>query len=208
MEKKTVVTATASGTGIIGSILAAIISVEGIYSNDPYDPGQETKYGVTLRVARDYGYKGEMKDFTLEDAYFLYNKLYVQEPNFNLLVELDPAITHKLVDAGVNVGTKRVSTWFQKALNAYSNNGTSYPMISEDGVIGNNTLNAFKRLRTIRGNQQACELIIKALDSYQGSYYLSLKNHGRFMAGWLGKRVQNVPLDQCKEYNLHITPRD
>lgn len=35
---------------------------EGGYSNHPSDPGGETMYGITKRVARKHGYAGNMKD--------------------------------------------------------------------------------------------------------------------------------------------------
>lgn len=33
--------------GLISAIIASVILVEGTYSNDPSDPGGETKYGIT-----------------------------------------------------------------------------------------------------------------------------------------------------------------
>ena len=192
-----------AGTGIIGAILSAVIYVEGGYVNDPLDPGGETKYGITVGTARAYGYKGEMKDLTLEQANEIYTNLYVYKPHFDLLVQENPAIAHKLIDAGVNIGPQKISVWFQEILNKLSRDGKDYPKIKEDGVIGNQTLNAYRGLVNTRGKEKACELVLKSLDSYMGYYYLHLR-YPQYTVGWLDKRVQNIPLEQCKEYNLTV----
>ena len=128
--------AAVAGTGILGAIISAVIFIEGGYVNDPLDPGGETKYGITIGTARAYGYKGEMKDLTLEQANEIYTNLYVYKPHFDLLVQENPAIAHKLIDAGINIGTQRLSIWFQETLNKLSRDGKDYPKIKEDGVIG------------------------------------------------------------------------
>jgi lysozyme family protein len=38
--------------------------IEAGYCNDPADPGGETCFGITKRVARANGYMGEMKDMS------------------------------------------------------------------------------------------------------------------------------------------------
>ncbi len=42
-----------------------IILHEGGYADDPADSGGKTMYGITEAVARNSGYRGEMKDFIL-----------------------------------------------------------------------------------------------------------------------------------------------
>ena len=197
MNKKIV-----SSTSLIGAILASVIFVEGGYTNDPYDAGGETKYGITERVAREYGYTGSMQDLSLETANEIYSTLYVIQPNFDKFVEINPAIAHKLIDAGVNVGTARVSIWLQRSLNTFSRKGADYPLIKEDGIIGKNTINAYKALEQKRGKERACTLVLKALDGYQTNYYTSLEQYSRYIVGWIDKRVENIPLDQCREYTL------
>lgn len=197
MNKKLV-----TSTGLIGAILASIIFVEGGYTDDPYDPGGETKYGITERVAREYGYTGEMEDLTMDQANEIYSTLYVIQPNFVEFIDISPAIAHKLIDAGINVGTVRVSLWLQHLLNMFSRNGYDYPKIKEDGIIGTQTIDAYRALEDKRGKEKACQLILKGLDGYQAHYYISLEKYARYIVGWVDKRVENIPLDQCKEYNL------
>ena len=193
-----------SSAALIGGILASIIYIEGDYSNDPNDPGGETKYGITLRVAREYGYEGEMKDLTQEKANEIYTDLYIKEPHFDKVLDTNPAVGHKLIDAGVNIGTMRITRWFQELLNKYSQDGKSYPVINVDGVIGQQTITAYQNLEKIRGKVKACELILKGLDGYQATWYLNLNKYAKYTVGWIDNRVGNVPLSQCTNYNLSI----
>lgn len=193
----------AGSSGVTGAILAAIIAVEGGYVNNPLDPGGETNYGISEPVARQYGYKGPMSQLPLQTAKEIYLKKYIEEPKFLGIVQASPALGHKIVDAGVNVGTKRASVWLQKALNAYSQGGQLYPYLKEDGSVGKLTMAAYEALNKKRGTAQACKLLIKAIDSYQGSYYLSLGRLNMFTAGWMNNRVQNIPLSQCDNYRYN-----
>lgn len=198
-------TLTKTSVGIIGAILSAVILVEGGFTNDPYDPGGKTKYGITEKTAKDFGYTKRIEDLTQKEAIQIYESLYVKYPHFDYIVELNPALGHKVIDAGINVGTTRVSIWFQKSLNALSQYGKQYPLIEEDGRIGNKTLSAYQSLVKLRGKTKACQLMIKCLDGYQTYYYLSLSQHSRYLTGWLDKRIGNIPLSQCENYDLTLS---
>lgn len=186
--------------GIIAFILATILSFEGGYVNDPRDPGGETKYGITLEVAREYGYQGKLIDLSLKQAQQIYTDEYINKPKFNLILEITPAVAHKLIDAGVNTGIYRSSLWFQKALNALSRNGKDYPKVDEDGKIGESTINSYKKFLEKRGTIKGCEMIIKLIDAQQGTYYMSLKRLSDFTVGWVDNRIGNVALSQCEKY--------
>lgn len=193
---------TGIGAGIAGAaalIIAAVLNVEGGYVNDPKDPGGETNHGITKAVARDHGYTGDMKALTKSMAEDIYYQDYIVKPGFTKMVEIQPAVAHKLVDAGVNTGTVRPSRWFQQSLNDLSRNGVDYPQISVDGKVGSATISAYQSLEQRRGKIKACELTIKMLDGYQSTYYTSL-NMPTFTVGWIDNRIGNVPLSWCKEY--------
>lgn len=193
---------TGIGAGIAGAaalIIAAVLNVEGGYVNDPKDPGGETNHGITKAVARDHGYTGDMKALTKSMAEDIYYQDYIVKPGFTKMVEIQPAVAHKLVDAGVNTGTVRPSRWFQQSLNDLSRNGVDYPQISVDGKVGSATISAYQSLEQKRGKIKACELTIKMLDGYQSTYYTSL-NMPTFTVGWIDNRIGNVPLSWCKEY--------
>lgn len=193
---------TGIGAGIAGTaalIIAAVLNVEGGYVNNPKDPGGETNHGITKDVARDHGYTGDMKALTKSMAEEIYYQDYIVKPGFTKMVEIQPAVAHKLVDAGVNTGTVRPSRWFQQSLNDLSRNGVDYPQISVDGKVGSATISAYQSLEQKRGKIKACELTIKMLDGYQSTYYTSL-NMPTFTVGWIDNRIGNVPLSWCKEY--------
>lgn len=187
-------------TGIFGVIVSAIVAFEGYYSNDLDDPGGETKYGITLKTARNYGYQGELIDLPLSLAQQIYVDEYIIKPKFDTVIEITPALGHKLVDAGVNCGIVRSSLWFQKALNALSRDGSDYPKIAEDGIIGINTLKSYKMLLEKRGTVKGCQLIMKLVDGQQSTYYMSLDHLNKYTNGWIDNRIQNIPLSYCENY--------
>ena len=194
----------ATSTGIVGAIIASIIFVEGGYTDDSFDPGGKTKFGITEKVAREYGYTGSMEDLTKDTATDIYSTLYVYQPNFDKFIEINPAIAHKLINSGVNVGTVRVTYWLQSSLNLYSRAGRDYKKITEDGVLGDDTIRAYKDLERIRGKETACSLVLKALDANQLAHYASLTSLSRYIVGWVDKRIGNIPLSQCSSYTLTL----
>lgn len=189
----------AAGVSLAALIIAAVIDVEGGYVNDPADPGGETNHGITVEVARQSGYTGSMKDLPKEFAQKIYFEDYITKPGFFPLVEMQPAVAHKMVDAGVNVGTSRPSRWLQLTLNTLSRGGADYPILVVDGKVGTSTINAYASLAKKRGEVKACELVIKMLDAHQANYYASL-NMPSYQVGWIDNRIGNVPLSKCKDY--------
>lgn len=179
------------------AIVAAVLGLEGGYVNNPADPGGETNHGVTVAVARENGYTGSMKELPIEAAQDIYLKKYIESPNFLPLVDIQPAVAEKLVDAGVNTGPARPSRWFQQSLNALSNDGKAFPQTSVDGRVGAHTIQTYQALEKARGKVKACRLVLKLLDAYQATYYVSI-NNPTFTAGWIDHRIGNVPLDKCK----------
>lgn len=185
--------------GVAALIIAAVLNIEGGYVNDPKDPGGETNHGITVAVARQNGYKGSMKDLPAELAQQIYYQDYIVKPGFTPMVEIQPAVAEKLIDAGVNTGTTRPSRWFQSSLNTLSRGGIDYPQINVDGKVGPTTIGAYQSLERKRGAVKACELTIKLLDAQQATYYTSL-NMPTYQVGWLDNRIGNVPLSKCKDY--------
>lgn len=187
------------GSATVGAILAAVFAGEGGYVNDPKDPGGETNHGITVAVARDYGYTGQMKDLTKETASNIYLSNYINKPGYGDVITLSPAVGQKIVDAGVNTGTSRSSRWFQFSLNALSRGGLDYPQVTVDGNIGPSSVAAFEALQKKRGKVKACELVLKLVDAQQAGHYMSLTKTPQYTPGWIDNRIGNVPLAKCKE---------
>lgn len=191
--------AAGGAVGVIGAIILAVLGVEGGYVNNPKDPGGETNHGVTKQVAVANGYTSPMIEMPQEVAVEIYTKQYADKPGFTPFATLSPAVTHKLIDAGVNTGPTRPAKWLQVSLNSLNRGGRDYPAIQVDGKVGPGTYAAYQGLVKVRGKVKACELVLKAIDAQQGSYYLSLTNLPDFTVGWLDHRIGNVPLSRCKE---------
>ena len=185
------------GGGVL-AILLGVLALEGGYVNHPSDPGGETNMGITKTTAVEHGYTGPMIELPQEVALDIYAESYVYKPGFDGVRSLSEPVGTKLVDAGVNVGTGRVSKWYQQSLNAYSRNCKDYPCITVDGVIGSNTISAHRKLIRVRGSKLSCQLLLKAVDSYQGSHYLSLTSMGAFTVGWMDHRIGNVKVSDCE----------
>lgn len=181
------------------AIIAAVFAVEGGYVNDRNDPGGETNHGITKQVAVAHGYRGSMKDLPVHLAQAIYYKDYIEAPGYLPLVELQPAVATKVIDAAVNAGAGRSSRWFQQSLNALGRGGKDFPQIYVDGRVGSSTIKTYVLLEKVRGKRRACELVLKAMDGFQAAHYLSLTKLNKFTVGWLDNRIGNVPVAQCKE---------
>lgn len=181
----------------IPDIINGVIAVEGGFVDHPSDPGGATKFGITEREARSFGYKGHMRDLPRSTAYQIYNLRFVIAPNFDDVVSIDEKIGEELIDTGVNVGTDRAAKWFQEALNSLNERQTAYPDIAEDGDVGPATLSAFRAFKKRRGSM-ATAIMVRALDACQGRHYLSLARDNSkfesFLNGWLLHRIGNVAL--------------
>lgn len=179
--------------GVIATIVLSVFTMEGGFVDHPNDPGGATMYGITEKVARANGYEGAMKDLPKELASEIYTREYVQSPGFDKIIAVIPAVGHKLVDSGVNLGTVKQAKSLQKAINAL--NGGKTPDIKEDGVIGTSTVNALQQLQKRLGTHKTCVLLIRLLDAQQAVHYMELKRLRMFTVGWIDHRIGNVSCD-------------
>lgn len=104
-----------------------LLAHEGGYSDQKADPGGKTKFGITEAVARQYGYRGEMKDLPVEMAKAIYKGQYWDD----LYDQLPFMVAFNVFDGGVNSGVSRSVKWLQKSVG-----------VSQDGLFGPNTLAA------------------------------------------------------------------
>ena len=107
---------------------ARLITVEAGYVNHPDDPGGATRWGVTERVARAYGYTGDMFDYPLEEAKKVYKASYWNMPRVD---DLPEPIRYDVFDAAVNSGITQATKWLQAACT-----------VTIDGKIGPETVTA------------------------------------------------------------------
>lgn len=141
----------------LDALINAVISREvgsTPYVNDPDDPGGETCWGITVAIARAYGYQGAMQDMPRQVAVDIYGQRFWFGPRFSQVDAIAPAIAAKLFDIGVNLGQSIGVQFLQRALNALRREGDVqlYPAMRQDGAIGPITLAALSAFLKARGD--------------------------------------------------------
>jgi lysozyme family protein len=109
-----------------------LLKHEGGYSDHAADPGGKTRYGVTEAVAREVGYRGDMRELPLELAQRIYKDRYwdaVQADN------LPADVRYIVFDGAVNSGVVQSAKWLQRACG-----------VKDDGVVGPQTIRAANAL--------------------------------------------------------------
>lgn len=177
----------------IDEIIDDIVKVEGGYVDNPDDKGGPTKYGITEHVAREWGYTGDMRDLPEATARDIYRHLYVVQPNFHKVAEINPEIGAELVDTGVNMGQAVAATLLQRALNALNSKGLHYPDVTVDGQLGLRSLAALRAFLKRRGSEGATVLLV-TLNCLQGARYVEItearERNETFLYGWIANRVK------------------
>ena len=173
-------------------IIDKIIAIEGGYVNDPKDSGGETNFGITKKVAKAYGYKGEMQELPRSLAFEIYSKKYWDALMLDKIQEVSFRIAKELADTGVNMGTKRAAKFFQRSLNSLNNCGNYYSDLVVDGAVGRKTIRALEIFINFRGSDGE-EVILKMLDCLQGIFYIELaekrEKDEKFIYGWFKNRI-------------------
>lgn len=166
---------------------------EGGYVNHPSDRGGETNHGITVGVARRYGYTGAMRDMPWSMAAEIYERRYLIEPGFHMVAAINEDIAMELVDTGVNMGPHWPSVFLQQALNALNRRGKDYRDILVDGDVGPGTRRALEAYLNRRG-AAGVRVMLKALNVLQGARYFAITpaddQNEDFMFGWLDHRVE------------------
>lgn len=169
-----------------------ILKIEGGYSDNPHDSGGKTKYGITESVARNYGYQGDMRRFSIEAAKEVYKRLYWDPLRLDDIAKFDEDVALKLGDIAVNMGPVQAAKFLQRALNLFNRRGEKYPELVMDGVIGKASLLALKSFMAERGEQGGM-VLYRVLNCMQGACYIALAEHREkdeeFIYGWILNRV-------------------
>jgi len=111
---------------------AKLLGHEGDFSDHAADPGGATRFGVTEAVAREVGYRGDMRELPLDLAQRTYRARYCYWTAVRA-EELPPAVRYAVFDAAVNSGVRQAVRWLQRAVG-----------VADDGVIGPVTLAAVR----------------------------------------------------------------
>ena len=87
----------------IDAMLDDLLAREGGYVDHPADRGGPTNWGITEAVARSASFMGDVRDLTKGIAKEIYRSRYWQQPGFDRVVELCPALAAELFGTGVNM---------------------------------------------------------------------------------------------------------
>lgn len=144
----------------------ALLGNEGGYANNLADPGGETMWGVTERVARRHGYTGPMIDMPQGTARAIAKAEYWDT---YLCDQFDPRIAFALFDAAYNGGAP--VKWLQQAVGA-----------GVDGVLGAKTLGAVRAADPLS--------VVQKFSAYRLLYLTGLPGWSTFGRGW-SRRIAN-----------------
>ena len=154
---------------VFDNVFAETLAIEGGYVNNPADPGGETMWGITKRIAQVNGYMGDMKQLSQAQASAIAKKCYWDPFQCD---QLPPAIAYQVFDVAYNGG--QAAKWLQQALG-----------VTADGVIGAQTIAAARAADTWK--------VIAIFNSLRLQYYTSLgSTWPTFGKGWTRRVAANL----------------
>lgn len=154
----------------INQALKALLGNEGGYSDNQTDPGGKTMYGVTERVARAFGYKGDMRDLPLSIATDIYRTNYWAPIKAD---QLPDHLRFHVFDAAVNSGVSQAIKWLQRAAG-----------VTEDGIIGPRTLSAASLVTPAK------------YSAIRLRFMTGLPTWSTFGKGWARRIADNLEVDE------------
>lgn len=179
----------------LSDTVTMLMEREGGYTNNPDDHGGETIYGITLQVARAFGYAGPMWDMPRETAAKIYKERYWFQPGWDKVAVMSEAIAEELLDTGVNMGPGIAGKFLQRALNVLNQQDKLYPTIGVDGVVGRMSLAALQTFLGARGADGE-KVLLRMLNAQQSVRYMELAeanpNQETFEFGWQLNRVGSL----------------
>lgn len=163
-------------------IIDHIVDVEGGYVNDPSDSGGETNFGITVGVARAFGYTGRMRYMPRNVAVAIYTSKYWDSVRAD---DMPESVAAEVVDTAVNAGVNRSGRFLQRSLNVL----TPGDALVVDGAIGSGTIRRLNEYLKVRDEVT----LVKMLNCLQGAFYVKLaerrEKDERFIYGWFKNRV-------------------
>lgn len=146
-----------------------LLKHEGGFVDHKDDPGGATRYGITEAVAREVGYRGDMRDLPIALAARIYRERYWDAVKAE---QLPAAVRYVVFDAAVNSGVGQAARWLQRAVG-----------VRDDGVIGPQTLAAVA--------QHNPEALVRRFLSQRLRFMSGLANWPAFGRGW-ARRIADL----------------
>ena len=146
---------------------------EGGYINHPSDPGGETMWGVTKRVARANGYTGSMRQLPKATAQAIAHKDYWQVVRGD---DLPDDVAWQVFDAAYNHGNRQAIKFLQRAVGITGKD--------VDGIIGSQTLSAVKCMDS--------DCIVMLFIAERLEFFTNLRTWQTFGKGWARRVAGNL----------------
>lgn len=146
-----------------------LLKHEGGFSDHAADPGGKTRFGITEAVAREAGYRGDMRELPLDLAKRIYKDRYWDAVRAD---ELPEAVRYAVFDAAVNSGPRQAILWLQRAVG-----------VKDDGIIGPQTLAAVRAADP--------ERLLRRMLAQRLRFMTNLPNWGSFSRGW-ARRIADL----------------
>ena len=146
-----------------------LLKHEGGFSDHPADPGGKTRFGITEAVAREVGYRGDMRELPIDLAKRIYKERYWDAVRAD---ELPEAVRYVVFDAAVNSGPRQAIRWLQRAAGA-----------KDDGIIGPQTLAAVRAADP--------EQLVRRMLAQRLRFMTGLPNWPAFGRGW-ARRIADL----------------
>jgi lysozyme family protein len=149
---------------------ASIAKIEGGFSDrdKEADPGGATKHGITERVARTWGYTGDMRDLPLDTARAIAKAWYWDKYQCD---QFDPRIAYQVFDAAYNGGYP--VRWLQEVVG-----------VKVDGIIGAQTIAAVRKADVWK--------TIALFNAKRIAYLTELNNWPQNARGWARRIAYNI----------------
>lgn len=167
-------------------------AVEKGYVNDPNDSGGATNHGITERLARKYGYTGDMKELPESFAYKVAKQEFWDVMNLDLVAAVHPAVAIEMFDTGFLCGPHFGAIFLQDGLNSLNRQGKDFADLVADGKIGETTvaaLRSFIAKRTVGG----VNVLLRVMNSQQCEHLRQITKvrpkDEDFFYGWVLNRV-------------------
>lgn len=146
-----------------------LLGHEGGYANYASDPGGETMWGITRKVALQEGYAGAMRLLPRDTAKDIYRRRYWNAVNAD---QLPAPLRYSVFDAAVNSGPEQAGKWLQRALGVVA-----------DGAIGPLTLAAANAGNPYR--------VAMATNAARLAFMTDLPTWGGYGRGW-ARRIATI----------------
>lgn len=189
--------------------LTKTLGAEGVYSNDPEDPGGETICGIARKMHPEWeGWP--VVDHLTAQAGAWPPEAIVTEPTVRDLVRKfykenfwdqidgdqipDQLVAECVFDAAVNLSPATAGQLLQRAVNMLNVNQKRYPDIEVDGNVGPGTMAAIAQLATFEPLTTLAWMFCKFRDRLYLDKAEAHPEKEKYIKGWL-KRDDNNLID-------------